>query len=75
MESCVPCELCNSDHLPADVDGGDAEVSCIPCSFFFETGEKSKIPSAYKFPTITQWISNLPGSTVDNVLQRKSNRL
>lgn len=43
--------------------------------FSLRQERKSKIPSAYKFTTITQWISNLPGNTVDNVLQRKSNRL
>lgn len=36
---------------------------------------KSKTPSVYKFTTITQWINNLPGNTMDNVQQMKSNRL
>lgn len=34
---------------------------------------KSKTPSAYKFTTITQQISNLPNNTMDSALQMKLN--
>jgi hypothetical protein len=68
--------MAKSDHPPADDDGGGRVGVLYPLFIFlWDRIEKSKISSAYKFAKITQWISNLPGSTVDNVLQRKSNRL
>lgn len=43
--------------------------------FSLRQNGKSKTPSAYKFTTITQWIHNLQGNTVDDELQMESNRL
>lgn len=71
-----PMWTAKSDQPPADDDGRGSGGALYPLFIFlWDRIEKSKIPSAYKFTPITQWISDLPGSTVDNVLQRKSNRL